>query len=78
MTRVARLSPATWTELFMQNSDNLVREIEFWGNRLGEFRRALETGDPRLPETLLSEGSERKKTLEKSYQRFVRDEENQS
>ncbi len=45
LTRVARLDPEMWTELFSENSDNLSSCIEDLIKRLSEFKDLLESGD---------------------------------
>ena len=74
LTRVARLSPEMWSELFLQNADNLIGEIKSMEKRLEEYRTALEKGDEAALKKLLSDGTERKIRIEKSFQRFLKDE----
>ncbi|MBR2832405.1 MAG: prephenate dehydrogenase [Oscillospiraceae bacterium] len=60
MTRVAWLNPQMWAELFMENGDNLLRELDGFIACLGEYRDAIASGDePRLI-ALLDEGRRRK------------------
>ncbi|MBQ1419072.1 MAG: prephenate dehydrogenase/arogenate dehydrogenase family protein, partial [Firmicutes bacterium] len=42
MTRVAWLKPEMWTELFLENRDNLLRELDSFMGDLREYREALE------------------------------------
>ena len=64
MIRVARLNETMWTELFMDNRENLLREVEGLIGRLGEFRDALRDSDEETLCRLLREGREIKETLE--------------
>lgn len=45
MTRVAKLNPTMWTELCMENRDNLAEQIGVLINNLNDFKVALESGD---------------------------------
>lgn len=64
LTRVAQLNPQMWTELFLENGDNLIKELDFLLARLGEYRDAIAENDaPRL-EKLLDEGRLRKKEID--------------
>ncbi len=65
MTRVARLSPGMWTELFMLNREPLLSELDALIGHLNEYRDALERGDGDRLHTLLKEGSERKEIVDR-------------
>lgn len=56
MTRVAFLNESMWTELFMDNRDNLIREIEILQEHLEEYKRALADNDREKLLLLLREG----------------------
>lgn len=64
LTRVAWLNPAMWTELFLENRDALLYEIDTFSTALAQYRRALETGDAQGLCTLLEEGRQRKKEVD--------------
>ncbi len=60
LTRVAWLEPAMWAELFLDNRDNLLRELDTLLANLTQAREALfENNRPEL-ERLLLEGRQRK------------------
>lgn len=63
MTRVARLNPDMWTELFMENKDNLIMEIDEIIKHISEYKNALCDGDEMKLKTLLKEGNEIKINL---------------
>lgn len=65
MTRVARLSPSMWTELFMLNRENLLGEMDALIDHLREYRDALETADEARMRQLLQEGTERKEIVDR-------------
>lgn len=64
LTRVARLNAPMWTELFLDDADNLSREIGTLIDNLQQYKDAIDQRDaPRLQE-LLAEGDRRKKEIE--------------
>ena len=64
LTRVARLNETMWTELFLENRDNLLNEINTIIDSLAEYRDALESGDGDTLRALLRDGSERKERID--------------
>ncbi len=60
LTRVAWLDPDMWTALFLENSDNLLRELDIFIRSLSEYRTALAEGDAARLRGLLDEGRRRK------------------
>lgn len=53
LTRVAWLNETMWTELFMENKDNLIFEIDTIIKELAEYKEAMEQNDaPRLKQLL--------------------------
>jgi len=56
LTRVAWLNETMWSELFMENKDCLIREIDTIIHALGEYRTALENGDAETLKNLLRDG----------------------
>ena len=67
LTRVAELNAAMWTELFLDNADNLVEELDRVSVELGRFREALAQGDAARLKALLEEGSEAKLRADGRY-----------
>ncbi len=65
MTRVARLSPKMWTELMLDNKDNLTKEIDYLIKNLTDYKEALEREDEKGLYDLLEEGNQRKLEFEK-------------
>jgi len=45
MTRVASLNSNMWSELFLENGDNLLNEIDNIINNLTEYRNAIASND---------------------------------
>lgn len=63
MTRVARLAEDMWTELFFDNRDALLPEVDGLVQRLTQYRDALRDNDHEAMRTLLREGREVKEQL---------------
>ncbi len=57
MTRVATLNEEMWSKLFIQNSDNLVNELENIISALNEYKAAIESKDRDTLMSLLKDGS---------------------
>ena len=64
LTRVARLNEAMWTELFLENRENLTAEIRRLIQSLSEYQEAIEQGDAERLRALLKEGSDRKERID--------------
>jgi len=64
MTRVAWLSPEMWAELFLENKDNLLRELDTFLTHLGEYRDAMAHDDLPALTRLLDEGRRRKEEVD--------------
>ncbi len=56
LTRVARLNPTMWCELFLADGDNLIHEIETLVDELNKYKEALEAKDAERLTELLAEG----------------------
>ena len=64
LTRVAWLNPGMWTELFLENRENLLFELDQYINSLTQYRQALADGDGERLYTLLDEGKKRKEEVD--------------
>lgn len=64
-TRVAYLDADMWTELFMENRDNLGHELNVLIGELEKYQEALAKNDAEEMRRLLIEGRERKTEVEK-------------
>ena len=62
MTRVARLDENMWTELFLDDADYLIKELDILIENLTAYSEALKSGDAERIRALLKEGRERKAT----------------
>ena len=64
MTRVAWLAPHMWAELFLENRDFLLKEIDCYIEHLSEYKAAMENGDEETLIRLLDEGKRRKEEVD--------------
>lgn len=64
MTRVAYLDEAMWTELFMENRDNLMAQLDGFIAELERYKEAIANNDTDALSKLLLEGKERKQKIE--------------
>lgn len=64
MTRVAWLNPQMWTELCMDNRDNLIKEMDILMENLELYRTALKNKDPESLTDLFTEGKRMKEEVD--------------
>lgn len=64
LTRVAELNADMWTELFLENDDNLLREVEEIIANLQAYADALRNRDAETLHALLKAGSDRKQQID--------------
>jgi prephenate dehydrogenase len=57
-TRIAAGDPGLWRAIFLQNRGGLLEGLTVLGERLAEFRQALESGDEKALDTLLAHAKE--------------------
>ncbi len=60
LTRVAYLNENMWTELFLDNKDNLIFELDNIINELKKYSDAMKSDDPETLRQLLKDGREAK------------------
>ncbi|MCL2475124.1 MAG: prephenate dehydrogenase [Chloroflexi bacterium] len=63
LTRVASLNETMWTELFLENKEHLIAEIEGIIVRLAEYQEALKANDRKSLQYLLQKGREAKEKI---------------
>ena len=68
MTRVAKLNEEMWTELFLENQDALVREIDTLVEELAAFAYTIRRGDRENLKNMLRRAREIKETIDKDCQ----------
>lgn len=64
LTRVAWLNPNMWSQLFLENSDYLLAELDGLIGHLQEYRNALAQQDAITLRTLLDDGRRRKEEVD--------------
>ena len=64
LTRVAWLNAPMWSELFLENRENLLFELDVYIKNLKAYRDALEARDAQTLTALLEEGKQRKEEVD--------------
>ena len=64
LTRVAWLNPGMWTELFLENRENLLFELDTYIQSLTQYRDALTNQDEDTLYRLLDDGKKRKEEVD--------------
>ena len=64
LTRVAWLDPGMWADLFINNKDNLLRELDFLISSLSKYKDALDDEDFPALRDLLLEGKKAKEEVD--------------
>lgn len=64
LTRVAWLNPQMWAELFMDNKENVLQELDFYIQSLTAYRDAIAFDDMPHLISLLEEGKKRKEEVD--------------
>jgi len=61
--RLAKSSPDTWTPIFDQNADHLVKALDGYIRHLQAFKQVLETGDQEGSHDMMEQANEIKRVL---------------
>jgi len=64
LTRVAWLNPQMWAELFLENRDFVLEELDFYIQSLTAYRNAIDNQDMTTLVALLEEGKRRKEEVD--------------
>lgn len=64
LTRVAWLNPQMWAELFLENRDNLLFELDYYIDSLKAYRDAIADNEEKKLVALLEEGKKRKEQVD--------------
>ena len=64
LTRVAWLNPQMWAELFLENRENVLTELDFYMESLSKYRNSIASGDLETLTALLEEGKKRKEEVD--------------
>ena len=64
LTRVAWLNPQMWAELFLENRDNVLFELDYYIESLKQYQQAIRDNDMDALVRLLEEGKKRKEEVD--------------
>lgn len=64
LTRVAWLNPQMWAELFLENRDNVLFELDYYIESLKQYQQAIRDKDMDKLVALLDEGKKRKEEVD--------------
>ncbi|MCL1949856.1 MAG: prephenate dehydrogenase [Turicibacter sp.] len=64
LTRVAWLNPSMWSELFLENRDYLLQELEYFESAIHAYKEAIEAGDKVKLAQLLEDGKQAKREVD--------------
>ena len=64
LTRVAWLNENMWTELFLENKDCLIEELDYFINSLIEYKTAMQNDDAVTLKKLLADGKKCKEDID--------------
>lgn len=64
LTRVAWLNPQMWAELFLENKENVLFELDYYIDSLSAYRDAIAQNDMDKLVALLDEGKKRKEEVD--------------
>jgi len=64
LTRVAWLNSGMWAELFMENKENVLNELDFYIKSLLSYQQAIQEDDVAALTALLEEGKKRKEEVD--------------
>lgn len=67
LTRVAKLNETMWTELFLDNRENLINEVDTIIENLQQYSAALKSQDADTLKELLKQGRVRKEKIDGMY-----------
>lgn len=67
LTRVAKLNETMWTELFLENDEYLIKEIDGIIENLQQYSAALKARDEKALRQLLKDGRECKERIDGEY-----------
>lgn len=65
LTRIARINGEMWSELFLQNKEELLRQIDLFSGQLGRLRAAIENDDTDTLKEMMRLSTERRAFFDK-------------
>ena len=67
LTRIAMINDTLWSELFLENKENLINHIENFEKNLDELKVALKNDDKKTLEALFKSSTAIRKEMEKKW-----------
>lgn len=67
LTRIARLNDEMWSELFLDNKDELVRQIDIFINKISDLKKTIVAEDRVAMRKMMKLSTERRKYLDENY-----------
>ncbi len=65
LTRIARINENMWTELFLENKEQLLKQMELFMDKFSELKEALQNSDVELLKQMMKLSSERRAHFDK-------------
>lgn len=65
LTRIAKINENMWTELFLSNKEQLLKEIELFENELNKLKLAIKNDDDTTIKEMMKLSTERRKKFDK-------------
>jgi prephenate dehydrogenase len=65
LTRIAKINEDMWTELFMLNRDELLKQMDLFEKQFDSFKTALKCGDEESMKAMMRLSTERRKLFDK-------------
>ena len=65
LTRIARINEHMWTELFLENKDELLAQMDLFASQFSRMREALAGGDAETLKEMMRLSTERRKYFDK-------------
>ena len=65
LTRIARINEDMWTELFLENREELLSQMELFANKFEELRQALESGNTEKMKEMMRLSTRRRSYFDK-------------
>lgn len=65
LTRIARINENMWTELFLENKEQLLKQMDLFMDKFSELKEALQNSDVELLKQMMKLSSERRAHFDK-------------
>ena len=65
LTRIAKINDELWSELFLMNKDELIRQMELFENEFSKLKKAIDTEDKEKIREIMRESTKRRLMFER-------------